>query len=74
MGSYVEEAEHFRHHHEIKSIYTKRKETVERVFADAKQGMWWTTLRGLKNLFMQAMLTFATMNLKKLSTWNWQGA
>ena len=34
---FFEEAEHLRHHHEIKSIYTKRKETVERVFADAKE-------------------------------------
>ncbi|MBD8038842.1 IS1182 family transposase [Solibacillus sp. A46] len=75
-ADYLEEAEHLRHHHEIKSIYAKRKETVERVFADAKEkhGMRWTTLRGLKKLSMQAMLTFAAMNLKKLATWTWQGA
>ena len=75
-AAYVEEAEHLRHHHEIKSIYAKRKETIERVFADAKEkhGMRWTTLRGLKKLSMQAMLTFAAMNLKKLATWTWQGA
>ena len=74
-ADYLEEAEHLRHHHEIKSIYAKRKETVERVFADAKEkhGMRWTTLRGLKKLSMQAMLTFAAMNLKKLATWTWQG-
>ena len=75
-ADYVEEAEHLRHHHEIKSIYAKRKETIERVFADAKEkhGMRWTTLRGLKKLSMQAMLTFAAMNLKKLARWTWQGA
>ena len=75
-AGYVEEAEHLRHHHEIKSIYAKRKETIERVFADAKEkhGMRWTTLRGLKKLSMQAMLTFAAMNLKRLATWTWQGA
>lgn len=75
-ADYLEEAEHLRHHHEIKSIYAKRKETIERVFADAKEkhGMRWTTLRGLKKLSMQAMLTFAAMNLKKLATWTWQGA
>jgi len=41
-------------------IYARRKETIERVFADAneKHGMRWTTLRGLKKLSMQAMLTF----------------
>ena len=64
---YIEEAEHLRHTQEIKSIYARRKETIERVFADAKEkhGMRWTTLRGLKKLSMQAMLTFAAMNLKK---------
>ncbi|OZI10265.1 IS5/IS1182 family transposase [Bacillaceae bacterium SAS-127] len=72
---YVEEADHLRHHQEVKPIYAKRKETVERVFADAKEkhGMRWTTLRGLKKLSMQAMLTFAAMNLKKLASWTWQG-
>ncbi|WP_179301714.1 transposase, partial [Neobacillus jeddahensis] len=45
-------------------------------FADAKEkhGMRWTTLRGLKKLSMQAMLTFAAMNLKKMATWTWQPA
>ncbi|WP_059171254.1 IS1182 family transposase [Bacillus sp. FJAT-27445] len=73
---YLEEAEHLRHTHEIKQIYAKRKETIERVFADAKEkhGMRWTTLRGLKKLSMQAMLTFAAMNLKKLANWTWQVA
>jgi hypothetical protein len=57
--------------YEIKQIYAKRKETIERVFADAKEkhGMRWTPLRGLKKLSMQAMLTFSAMNLKKLATW-----
>ncbi|MFK5710839.1 transposase, partial [Lysinibacillus boronitolerans] len=74
--SYVEEAEHLRHSNDIKQIYAKRKETIERIFADAKEkhGMRWTTLRGLKKLSMQAMLTFAAMNLKKLATWTWQVA
>lgn len=74
--AYLEEAEHLRHTHEIKQIYARRKETIERVFADAKEkhGMRWTTLRGLKKLSMQAMLTFASMNLKKMATWTWQGA
>ncbi len=74
--TYMEEAEHLRHSYAIKQIYAKRKETIERVFADAKEkhGMRWTTLRGLKKLSMQAMLTFAAMNLKKLATWTWQAA
>ncbi|QVY63647.1 IS1182 family transposase [Cytobacillus gottheilii] len=71
---YVEEVEHLRHHKDVKPIYAKRKETIERVFADAKEkhGMRWTTLRGLKKLSMQAMLTFASMNLKKIANWTWQ--
>ena len=72
---YVEEADHLRHKQEIKDIYAKRKETIERVFADAKEkhGMRWTTLRELKKLSMQAMLTFAALNLKKLANWTWNG-
>lgn len=71
---YLEEAEHLRHTEENKIIYAKRKETVERVFADAKEkhGMRWTNLRGLKKLSMQAMLTFGAMNLKKLANWTWE--
>ncbi|MFZ7946100.1 MULTISPECIES: IS1182 family transposase [Bacillaceae] len=71
--AYLEEAEHLRHTDENKIIYTRRKETIERVFADAKEkhGMRWTTLRGLKKLSMQAMLTFAAMNLKKMANWTW---
>ncbi|KIL74468.1 Mobile element protein [Bacillus badius] len=72
---YVEEADPLRHHEEGKPIYVKRQETIERVFADAKEkhGMRWTNLRGLKKLSMQAMLTFAAMNLKKMANWTWQG-
>jgi hypothetical protein len=70
---YLEEANHLRHTQENRSIYDRRKETIERVCADAKEkhGMRWTTLRGLKKLSMQAMLTFAAMNLKKMANWTW---
>jgi hypothetical protein len=63
-----------RHTEENKRLYALRKETIERVFADAKEkhGMRWTTLRGLEKVTMQAMLTFASMNLKKLATWLWK--
>ncbi|SNT55021.1 Transposase DDE domain-containing protein, partial [Bacillus sp. OK838] len=72
---HVEEADHLRHHQDVKTIYAKRIETIERVFADAKEkhGMRWTTLRGLKKLSMQAMLTFAAMNVKKMVNWTWRG-
>ncbi len=71
--NHLEEVEHLRQHQHVKQIYAKRKETVERVFADAKEkhGMRWTTLRGLKKLSMQAMLTFLAMNLKKIARWSW---
>ncbi|WP_434092103.1 hypothetical protein [Peribacillus frigoritolerans] len=32
-----------------------------------------TTFRGLKKLPMQAMLTFAAINLKKMANWTWLG-
>lgn len=72
---FLEEADYLRHTDENKHIYARRKETIERVFADAKEkhGMRWTTLRGLKKLSMQAMLTFAAMNLKKMANWTWSG-
>lgn len=72
--SYVEEADRLRLTPEVREIYEKRKETIERVFADGKEkhGMRWTTLRGLKKLSMQAMLTCAAMNLKKLARWTWR--
>ncbi|WP_141705394.1 transposase, partial [Vulcanibacillus modesticaldus] len=60
---YIEEADHLRHTEENKRLYAKRKETIERVFADMKEkhGLRWTTLRGLKKVSMQAMLVFAAM-------------
>ena len=33
---YLEEADHLRHKHYVKKVYSKRKETIER-FADAKE-------------------------------------
>jgi len=54
-----------------KEVYRQRKETIERVFGDAKEkhAMRWTTLRGLSNIQRQVTLTFACMNLKKLANW-----
>ena len=71
---HVEEADHLRHTDENKAIYARRKETIERVFADAKEkhGMRWTTLRGLEKLSMQVILTFTAMNLKKMANRLWK--
>lgn len=70
---YLAEVERLRLTESVKVIYARRKETIERIFADAKEkhGMRWTTLRGLKKLSMQAMLIFASMNLKKMANWTW---
>lgn len=71
---YLDEAEHLRHTTQNKTIYEKRKETIERVFADMKEkhGMRWTTLRGIRRVATEAMLVAAAMNLKKLATWKWR--
>ncbi|WP_370648728.1 transposase [uncultured Oscillibacter sp.] len=70
---------HFRHLLEEKGIgklffdavNARRKETVERVFADAKEkhAMRYTFYRGLARVANWVRLKFAAMNLKKLASW-----
>ena len=52
-----------------KELYAMRKETIERVFADAKEkhGMRYTQYRGIAKIKMELNLLFACMNLKKLA-------
>ena len=68
---YIELAEDVRHSPLGKEIYERRKETIERVFGDAKEkhNMRYTQLRGKARLKTQTLLTFACMNLKKLASW-----
>jgi transposase len=68
---YIELAEDYRHTPAYREIYQMRSQTIERVFADAKEkhAMRYTQLRGLQKVKMQVALTFACMNLKKLATW-----
>jgi len=68
---YMELAEDYRHTPMYREIYQKRSQTIERVFADAKEkhALRYTQLRGLQKVKMQVTLTFACMNLKKLATW-----
>lgn len=70
-ADYMELTEDVRHSPQGKSIYALRSQTIERVFADAKEKhfMRYTYYRGLAKLRMQALLTFAAMNLKKLAKW-----
>ena len=66
-------AEDFRLSLGMKEVCKQRKETIERVFADAKEkhGMRYTQLRGLSRVKAEAGLRFACMNLKKLANWVW---
>ena len=68
---WVEKADDFRHTPEGKVSYAKRKETIERVFADAKEkhAMRYTHIRGLTRVRSWVGLKFAAMNLKKMALW-----
>jgi hypothetical protein len=52
-----------------KAIYKRRKETVERSFADAKQlhGHRYARLRGLMKVSWQCLLAAASQNMKKIA-------
>jgi hypothetical protein len=52
-----------------RDLYARRKETIERVFADAKEkhAMRYTQYRGLAQVTNWVKLKFAAMNLKKLA-------
>ena len=66
---YLELAEDYRHTKKYKDLYEKRKETIERVFADAKEkhSMRYTLYRGLTQVIKWGKLKFACMNLKKMA-------
>jgi transposase len=66
---YMDKAEEFRLSVEGKAANRRRKETIERVFADGKEkhGMRNTALRGLKRVRDWLTMKFAVMNLKKLA-------
>ncbi len=68
---YIEQAEDIRHSDLGKETYEMRSQTIERVFADAKEkhAMRYTYYRGLKPVTNWVKLKFASMNLKKLALW-----
>lgn len=51
------------------AIYARRKETVERSFADAKElhGLRYARMRGIPNVLEQCLLTAAAQNMKKMA-------
>ena len=59
-----------------KRRYEQRKETIERVFADAKEkhAMRYTHHRGLAAVTRWVRLKYAAMNLKKLAKWSWDNS
>lgn len=70
-AEYMEQAEEYRYVPKYREIYKLRSQTIERVFADAKEkhAMRYTQMCGLEKVRMQVTLTFACMNLKKLAIW-----
>ena len=77
-SKYIEFAEDIRHTPKYKKLYEKRKETIERVFADVKEkyAMRYTLPRGLVHVTNWVRLKFAAMNLKKfaIQKWNKEGS
>ena len=72
--SYAELADDARYTPEYRALYERRKETIERVFADAKEkhAMRYTQYRGLTQVRNWVRLKFTSMNLKKLARWKWR--
>lgn len=68
---YIELAEDFRHSPPGKMSYGLRSQTIERVFADAKEkhAMRYTFYRGLTRVRNWVTLKFAAMNLRKMAVW-----
>ena len=68
---YEELADDARYTPKYQELYKRRKETIERVFADAKEkhAMRYTQYRGLAQVTNWVKLKFAAMNLKKLAKW-----
>ena len=66
---YKDEAYEFTHTEIGKRIYARRKETIERSFADAKElfGLRYCRMRGLEKVTEQCLLTAAVQNMKKIA-------
>ena len=73
-AKYIEIAEDWRHTKLCKEVYAQRKETIERVFADAKEkyAMRFSPYRGLTQVTNWVRLKFAAMNLKKYAVYKWK--
>ena len=70
---YLEQAEDVRLSPLGKETYALRSQTIERVFADAKEkhAMRYTPYRGLAAVTAWVKLKFAALNLKKFAIHKW---
>lgn len=66
---YRDEMYEFTHTEQGKKIYARRKETIERSFADSKElhGLRYCRMRGLAKVSEQCLLTAAVQNMKKIA-------
>lgn len=66
----------FTHTEKGKKIYERRKETIERSFADSKElhGLRYCRMRGIFGVEEQCLLTAAVQNMKKIANLLWEGA
>lgn len=73
---YLDIVEQLRKTERGREIYAMRKETIERVFADAKEkhAMRYTHHRGLAAVSRWVGLKYAAMNLKKVAEWSWRNS
>jgi len=71
---YIDRAEDVRHSPRGKAAYSMRSQTIERVFADAKEkhGMRYTQYRSLERVSNWVKLKYTAMNLKKLAMWKYK--
>ena len=70
---YKDAAYAFTHTDKGKKIYARRKETIERSFAEAKElhGLRYCRMRGNDKVSEQCLLTAAVQNMKKISNILW---
>ena len=67
----LEFCEEIRHQKEMKELYKKRKETIERLFGTAKEyhNLRYTREKGKSKMEDKVGLTLACLNIKKLVKW-----
>ena len=71
---YRDEVYTFTHTEEGKEIYAKRKEKIERSFAESKElhGLRYCRMRGNEKVSEQCLLTAAVQNMKKIASILWK--